>query len=62
MFVVLSDPQTRAIYDIYGKRGLDVDGWEVSQLVTVVADKSQVRHHMQSENNNLCVDCQSTIY
>ncbi|XP_055787550.1 dnaJ homolog subfamily C member 11-like isoform X2 [Salvelinus fontinalis] len=28
-YEVLTDPQSRAIYDIYGKRGLDVEGWEV---------------------------------
>uniref|UniRef100_A0ACB8EDG2 Uncharacterized protein n=1 Tax=Sphaerodactylus townsendi TaxID=933632 RepID=A0ACB8EDG2_9SAUR len=27
-YEVLSDPQTRAIYDIYGKRGLEMEGWE----------------------------------
>lgn len=27
--LVLSDPQSRAVYDIFGKKGLEVEGWEV---------------------------------
>lgn len=27
--VVLSNEHSRAIYDIFGKKGLEVEGWEV---------------------------------
>lgn len=29
LFSVLSDEHSRAIYDIFGKKGLEVEGWEV---------------------------------
>ncbi|KAK7795286.1 hypothetical protein U0070_011882 [Myodes glareolus] len=28
-YEVLSDPQTRTIYDVYGNRGLEMEGWDV---------------------------------
>lgn len=30
---VLSDPHSRAIYDIFGKKGLEVEGWEACFLI-----------------------------
>lgn len=39
-FAVLSDPQTRAIYDIYGKSGLEMEGWEVRARNTRSTERS----------------------
>ncbi|CAG03999.1 unnamed protein product [Tetraodon nigroviridis] len=48
-YEVLSDPQARAIYDIYGKRGLDVDGWEVVERKRTPAEIREEYERLQKE-------------
>ncbi|XP_037102149.1 dnaJ homolog subfamily C member 11a [Syngnathus acus] len=48
-YEVLSDPQARAIYDIYGKRGLDVDGWEVIERKRTPAEIREDYERLQRE-------------
>uniref|UniRef100_A0A3P9HHU4 DnaJ homolog subfamily C member 11 n=1 Tax=Oryzias latipes TaxID=8090 RepID=A0A3P9HHU4_ORYLA len=48
-YEVLSDPQTRAIYDIYGKRGLDVEGWEVVERRRSPAEIREEYERLQRE-------------
>lgn len=37
LFSVLSDEHSRAIYDIFGKKGLEVEGWEVFILSIITS-------------------------
>ena len=39
--VVLSSPEKRTIYDVYGQKGLDA-GWEVSIICSTVGNKGAV--------------------
>uniref|UniRef100_A0A3Q4B412 DnaJ homolog subfamily C member 11 n=1 Tax=Mola mola TaxID=94237 RepID=A0A3Q4B412_MOLML len=48
-YEVLSDPQARAIYDIYGKRGLDVEGWEVVERRRTPAEIREEYERLQKE-------------
>ncbi|XP_016113402.1 dnaJ homolog subfamily C member 11-like, partial [Sinocyclocheilus grahami] len=48
-FAVLSDPQSRAIYDIYGKRGLEVEGWEVVERKRTPAEIREEYERLQRE-------------
>lgn len=48
-YEVLSDPQTRAIYDIYGKRGLEMEGWEVVERRRTPAELREEFERLQRE-------------
>uniref|UniRef100_A0A673MFA6 DnaJ homolog subfamily C member 11 n=1 Tax=Sinocyclocheilus rhinocerous TaxID=307959 RepID=A0A673MFA6_9TELE len=48
-YEVLSDPQSRAIYDIYGKRGLEVEGWEVVERKRTPVEIREEYERLQRE-------------
>lgn len=48
-YEVLREPQARAIYDIYGKRGLDVDGWEVVERKRTPSEIREEYERLQKE-------------
>ncbi|XP_078001844.1 dnaJ homolog subfamily C member 11 isoform X2 [Phascolarctos cinereus] len=48
-YEVLSDPQTRAIYDIYGKRGLEMEGWEIVERRRTPAEIREEFERLQRE-------------
>ncbi|XP_007532804.1 dnaJ homolog subfamily C member 11 [Erinaceus europaeus] len=48
-YEVLCDPQTRAIYDIYGKRGLEMEGWEVVERRRTPAEIREEYERLQRE-------------
>ncbi|XP_035243397.1 dnaJ homolog subfamily C member 11 [Anguilla anguilla] len=48
-YEVLSDPQSRAIYDIYGKKGLEVEGWEVVERKRTPAEIREEFERLQRE-------------
>ncbi|XP_023649042.1 dnaJ homolog subfamily C member 11a [Paramormyrops kingsleyae] len=50
-YEVLSDPQSRAIYDIYGKRGLEVEGWEVVERRRTPAEIREEYERLQRERD-----------
>ncbi|XP_058848948.1 LOW QUALITY PROTEIN: dnaJ homolog subfamily C member 11-like [Acipenser ruthenus] len=50
-YTVLSDPQSRAIYDIYGKRGLEVEGWEVVERKRTPAEIREEFERLQRERD-----------
>uniref|UniRef100_A0AAV2M4S1 DnaJ homolog subfamily C member 11 n=1 Tax=Knipowitschia caucasica TaxID=637954 RepID=A0AAV2M4S1_KNICA len=48
-FTVLSDDHARAIYDIYGKKGLEVEGWEVVERKRTPAEIREEYERLQRE-------------
>nr|XP_057910405.1 dnaJ homolog subfamily C member 11 isoform X3 [Doryrhamphus excisus]XP_057910406.1 dnaJ homolog subfamily C member 11 isoform X3 [Doryrhamphus excisus]XP_057910407.1 dnaJ homolog subfamily C member 11 isoform X3 [Doryrhamphus excisus] len=48
-FEVLSDPHARAIYDLFGKKGLEVEGWEVVERKRTPAEIREEYERLQRE-------------
>ncbi|XP_075997243.1 dnaJ homolog subfamily C member 11-like [Genypterus blacodes] len=48
-YEVLSDTQSRAIYDIFGKKGLEVDGWEVVERKRTPAEIREEYERLQRQ-------------
>nr|XP_033778095.1 dnaJ homolog subfamily C member 11 [Geotrypetes seraphini] len=48
-YEVLSDPQSRAIYDIYGKKGLDMEGWEIVERKRTAAEIREEFERLERE-------------
>uniref|UniRef100_A0A8C5CRW4 DnaJ homolog subfamily C member 11-like n=1 Tax=Gadus morhua TaxID=8049 RepID=A0A8C5CRW4_GADMO len=50
-YEVLSDPQSRAIYDIFGKKGLEVEGWEVVERKRTPAEIREEYERLQRDRD-----------
>ncbi|MCJ8744630.1 hypothetical protein PDJAM_G00120870 [Pangasius djambal] len=50
-YEVLSDPQARAVYDIFGKKGLEVEGWEVVERKKTPAEIREEYERLQRERD-----------
>ncbi|XP_073512625.1 dnaJ homolog subfamily C member 11 [Phyllobates terribilis] len=50
-YEVLSDPQSRAIYDVYGKKGLDMEGWEVVERKRTATEIREEFERLQRERD-----------
>lgn len=48
-FTVLSDEHSRAIYDLFGKKGLEVEGWEVVERKRTAAEIREEYDRLQRE-------------
>ncbi|XP_034022896.1 dnaJ homolog subfamily C member 11-like [Thalassophryne amazonica] len=48
-YEVLSDPHSRAIYDIFGKKGFEVEGWEVVERKRTPAEIREEYERLQRE-------------
>uniref|UniRef100_A0AAY4CW26 J domain-containing protein n=1 Tax=Denticeps clupeoides TaxID=299321 RepID=A0AAY4CW26_9TELE len=50
-YEVLNDPQSRAIYDLFGKRGLEVEGWEIVERKKTPAEIREEYERLQRERD-----------